>query len=291
MKGIIIRLGIIVLFAAAFGFSLSCSTTTGTDDEPDLGGEVTGNYAAYFYDAESFTGGTGVNAYIPPPGSEADATLPEFWWRTIDNYTYTSTVKNYNGERAELEVVWNIDGTMYIDRTYDSQVNPHTKPLAMIAYVRGEFVFDGGEWVLDKISPINYETTGNEQTVEIVSVRVQSDNFDRTYTDPDEMLELEDLPLFQEGDEVTVTVTTTNSSTEEWEPPTFGFIHHDEERDDTTYQGDGVFVKEYTIGANEGVHHGAADIIHAGTLQNETTDDYNSHVWSIPYHVGTIPTN
>ncbi len=291
MKGIILKFGIIVLFAAVFGLTLSCSTSTGSNDDSDIGGKVTGTYGAYFYDSESFTGGSRGGVYVLPPDSEADATLPEHWWRTIDEYASTITITDYNGERAEVTVQWDIEGTMYIDRDFDQQVNPHTKPLSMSAYVKGEFIYDGEDWVLNRISPINYVTTGNDQTVEIVSVRVQSNNFDRTYTDPDEMLDLEDLPLFQEGDEVTVTITSTNSSTEEWDPPTFGFVHHDRMRDNATYEGEGVFVKEYVIGANEGVHHGAADIIDAGTLQNETNDDYNSHVWSIPYHVGSIPTN
>ncbi|MCP4231543.1 MAG: hypothetical protein GY771_15540 [bacterium] len=290
MKGLLLRTALIVVIAAAFALSLSCTDTT-TPGEPDLGGDVTGTYADYFYDTEAFTGGqnnNGKDGFVPGP--EDTATLPIWWWRTIDDYTCTTTITNYNGEKAEVSVEWDINGTMYIDRSDDNQLNPGTKPLAMVAFVRGEFILVGDEWVLDRISPLNYKTTGNEQTVDIVSVRVQSNNFDRTYTDPEEMLKLEDLPLFQEGDEVTVTVTTTNSSDEDWEPPSFAFIHHDKRRNNTTYEGDGVFVKKYIIRSSEGVHHGAADIIHAGTLQNETTDDYNSSVWAIPYHVGSIPT-
>jgi hypothetical protein len=288
MKGLLCKLALVAVLALTSGFVTSCTDTT-TPGEPDLGGEVTGTYADYFYDSESFTGG-GTKGYAPPPGPDADATLPEFWWRTIDNYTYTTTITNYNGEKAVVTVEWDIDGTMYVDRDFDYQVNPETKPFSMLADVRGEFVLQGNDWVLTKISPINYVTTGNEQTVEIISVRVQGETFDRTYTDPDEMLELGDLPLFQEGEEVTITVTTTNSSEDDWEPPTFAFIHHDRMRDNMEYQGDGVFTIDYTIGSSEGVHHGAADIIHAGTLQNETEDDYNSHVWSIPYHIGSVPT-
>ena len=290
MKGLLFRTVLIAAMAFAFGLTMSCTNTT-TPNEPDLGGKVTGKYAAYFYDSESFTGGQGNGGKRGfAPGPEDTATLPVWWWRTIDNYTSTTTITNYDGEYAEVSVEWDIDGTMYIDRTDDQQLNPDHKPLAMTAYVRGEFILVGDEWVLDRISPLNYETTGNEQTVGIVSVRVKGDTFDRTYTDPEEMLRLEDLPLFQEGEHVTVTATTTNSSDEDWEPPSFAFIHHDRVRDNTTYEGDGVFTKEYIIGASEGVHHGAADIIPAGTLQNETTDDYNSNVWAIPYHVGSIPT-
>lgn len=104
------------------------------------------------------------------------------------------------------------------------------------------------------------------------------------------MIPLDELPHFQPGDEVTVTVTATNES-DDWTPECFAFIHHDRQRDPMTYDGETeTYVKTYTIGTEERVHHGCADVLDARMLMTESGDDYNGSAWAMAYYAGDVPT-
>ena len=50
-------------------------------------------------------------------------------------------------------------------------------------------------------------------------------------------------------------------------------------------EGNRTFTGEYNVTAEPGVRHGGVSAIDAGTLQNETEDDYNADGWSLPFEV------
>jgi hypothetical protein len=271
---------------------VGCETSTGpSDDEGDIKGDVGpgGKYSAYFYPSDFGAGGQG-SPPGAPGGPEEDATLPEGWYRDPNvSITWDAWVHFSDANNADVLVYWYIKGTMYVDRDFDWEWEPGSKSFDLTCTKEGKFVKQNGEWVLTHITPGEFRLTEGGQTVEIESVKIESTNFNRTYTDPQEMIPLSELPHFQPGDEVTVTVTATNDS-DDWTPECFAYIHHDKERDPMDNTDTEMYVKKYTIGNDERVHHGCADVLDAQTLMTESGDDYNGSAWAIPYYVGDVPT-
>jgi hypothetical protein len=271
---------------------VGCETSTGpSGDEGDIRNGIGegGEYYAYFYPSDFGVGGQG-----SPPGMlggpEDEATPPVGWFRAFTYGAPEVWVHFPDPMNAEVLVHYYFTGTMYVDRIHDGIWNPGSKEFALTFIKEGRFVKQNDEWVLTHITPGEFRLTEGDQTVEIETVKIESTNFNRTYADPTEMIPLEDLPHFQPGDEVTVTVTATNES-DDWTPECFAYIHHDKERDPMTYDGETeTYIKTYTIGNEERVHHGCADVLDAQTLMTESGDDYNGSAWAIPYYVGNVPT-
>jgi len=285
---------LVVVVSAAALLLAACETGTGpSNDEEDIKGVVGpgGKYNGYFSPSDFGSGDQG-----SPPGSlgglDDAATPPVGWYRAFTYGAPEIWVHFSDPTNADVLVNYYLQGTMYVDRTQDGIWNPGAKEFALTYIKGGRFVKQGDEWVLTHITPGEFRLTNEEdQTVEIVSVKIESTGFSRTYTDPEEMIPLGDLSHFQPGDEVTVTVTATNSSTAGWVPECFAYIHHDKLRDPMTYDSDTeTFVKEYTIGNDERVHHGCVDVLDAQTLMTESGDDYNGSAWAMPYLVGNVPT-
>lgn len=283
-------------FLSVIGLSIvallfvGCETSTGpSNDEGDIRNGVGGKYAAYFNPLGDFeTGDEG-----SPPGTlggpEDEATPPEGWYRSVIDAEWEAWVHFSDATHADVKVEWYIQGIMYVDRLFDWEWHPGSKEFNLTLIKEGEFEKQGDEWVLTHITPGEFRLTGGNQTVEIESVKIESTNFNRTYTDPSEMIPLDELPRFQPGDEVTITVTATNQS-DDWTPECFAYIHHDKQRDPMTNTETETYVKKYTIGSEERVHHGCADVLDAQTLMTESGDDYNGSAWAIPYYVGNVPT-
>jgi hypothetical protein len=286
-RAFLIIIGVIVTASLFVG----CETSTGpSDDEGDIEGSVgpDGKYNAYFSPLDFGSG----DQYSPPGtlgGPEDEATPPVFWYRAPTYGTPEVWVHFPDPSNAEVLVNYYIKGTMYVDRTQDGTFNPGEKDFDLTFIKEGRFIKQNDEWVLTHITPGEFRLTEGDQTVEIESVKIESTNFNRTYTDPQEMIPLGELPHFQPGDEVTVTVTATNQS-DKWTPECFAYIHHDWWREPMTNTEAETYVKKYTIGSEERVHHGCADVLDAQTLMTESGDDYNGSAWAMPYLVGNVPT-
>lgn len=270
---------------------VGCETSTGpSDDEGDIEGSIRegGKYNAYFSPLDFGPGGQD-----SPPGTlggpEDEATPPVGWFRVFDYGQPEVWVHFPDPLNAEVLVHYYAVGTMRVDRTWDGTWNPGTKDFSVTFIKEGRFVKQNGEWVLTHITPGEFRLTEGDQTVEIESVKIESTDFNRTYTDPTEMIPLGELPHFQPGDEVTVTVTATNES-DKWTPECFAYIHHDRQREPMTNTEAETYIMTYTIGNEERVHHGCADVLDAQTLMTESGDDYNGSAWAMPYLVGNVPT-
>ncbi len=278
--------------ALAGALWLACSDSTGPSDDEDVRELVNGRYAAYFNDDEAYGGGRppGGDGSLPGLGRDEEATLPVHWWRTV---TYAKRTVYVTVEapyvQADVMVKDDIRGLMYIDRSPNKILDPGTKPFAVerTRYGRFERASSDDPWELKAISPASYSVQEQgRQTITVTSVRVVTGaGYDRTFEDTAELIPLDELPKVWLGETVTVTVKTKNTSGEGWVPKSFCFLHHDWNRyymfpgEKQTFEG------EYRITATSGVRHGGVSAIDAGTLQNETEDDYNADGWSLPFEV------
>jgi hypothetical protein len=271
---------------------LACSSTTGpSDDDENVRNLVNDKYKAYFDDSSAYGGGKPGDGLVPGGGSrDAAATLPIHWWRSL---TYAKRTIYITIEApfttAGVIVEDELKGVMYVDRTDNKTLDPGSKPFHVIRTRHATFerATTDDPWELTAISPADYavEEEGR-QTVTITSVRLVTEGgYDRTFTSMEEPIPLDELPRVSHGEKVSVTVKAENTSTEGWVPKSFGFLHHDWQRHNMTDKGNRTYEGEYNITAEPGVRHGGVSVIDAGTLQNETEDDYNADGWSLPFEV------
>jgi hypothetical protein len=281
--------GILPALAALALFS--CNSASEPSDEENLRAKIDGEYAAYFNDGTTMSGGNNGGGFDLGTGGgrDATATLPVAWWRELDYSKRTISVTvSAPYTQADVFVKDDIKGDLRVDRSNDRVLNPGSKAIAVYRerYATFERPDTDSPWILTAISPARYSLQVNgRQTVVVTSLRVQSDGgFDRTYNNWKELIPLAELPHFETGEKVTVTAKAHNTSSSGWTPVSFAFLHHPVYvRDNMTDQGNEAYVKEYTIGDDTGVHHAGVDVMDAGTLQNENADDYNGAAWGLPY--------
>ena len=286
------RRGWLIIALAATGFAfgsfLTCQGTTEPSDQESIEGLINGEYAAYFNDGETMGGGGEEGG--AGPGDGGTATLPVGWYRALTYFQRHVTVAVTSPyTKADVYVKDDVRGTMYIDRSQNGAWDPGSKPFAVWRerYATFERANADSPWYLSAIGIANYNCQDPaKQTVNLTSVRVvSSDGFDKTYADPKTPIPLDELPDFGAGVSLTVTAVASNVSTAGWTPVSFGFMHHDLVRENMTDKGNQTYEKSYTVGTRVGVHHGGVDILDAGTLQNQTEDDYNGNAWGLPYHI------
>lgn len=272
---------------------LACSSTTGpSDDDENVRNLINDKYKAYFDDSSAYGGGKpGDGGLVPGGGSrDAAATLPIHWWRSL---TYAKRTIYITIEApfttAGVIVEDELKGVMYVDRTDNKILDPGSKPFHVMRTRHATFerATTDEPWELKAISPAVYAVAEQgRQTVTITSVRLVTEGgYDRTFTSMEEPIPLDELPRVSHGEKVSVTVRAENTSTEGWVPKSFGFLHHDWQRHNMTDKGNRTYEGGYSITAEPGVRHGGVSVIDAGTLQNETEDDYNADGWSLPFEV------
>jgi len=271
---------------------LACSNSTEpSNNDEDVRNLVDGKYKAYFDDGPAYGGGKpGGDGYVAgPAGRDGEATLPIHWWRSLTyakRTIYVTVEAPYT--TAGVIVEDDLKGIMYIDRSDNKTLDPGSKPFEVtrIRHATFERPTTDDPWELTAISPAVYSVAGEGQTVTITSVRLVTEGgYDRTFTDMEEQIPLEELPRVSHGEKVSVAVKAENTSGEGWVPVSFAFLHHDWQRFNMADDGKQTYTGEYSITAEPGIRHGGASVIDAGTLQNETEDDYNADGWSLPFEV------
>lgn len=229
----------------------------------------------------------------------ASATLPVAWFRKKEGGPTKTITVSENNNTATVTISTNWHGKLYVDRTRDGKRNPGTKPIADTGVKKAYFEKIYGIWTLKKVSCVDHDLTDKtKQTVEIVQVEAKTPDKNYVITDPGNLMSLDsELPTFSVGTQVTVIATVTNTS-QAWTPPVFVYVHHgmpwshnrqlmyDDGTNGDEVAADGKYTRIYTIGAGDKVYRSAfIDVLDSGCLQNETTDDYNSTAWRIPYKV------
>lgn len=151
-------------------------------------------------------------------------------------------------------------------------------------------------WHLVGISPVEFRLAREDaQTVEITDVVVSVDGTLLAHvTDPGEVLRLGDgIGALAGGESALVEVRVENFDAEGAPRPSRVFLHHRGHRmamfDDGTHgdwvPDDGVFANMLRVPERRGVHHFAVDVIDAEVFADETTPNYNSTMWGLPYLV------
>ncbi|UCH78941.1 MAG: hypothetical protein JSU81_03040 [Candidatus Coatesbacteria bacterium] len=283
----------VAALAGVFWLGCQSSTEPGPGDEEKVRNLIDNEYKAYFDDSSA-------NGGRKPEGGDflselvlsmdGKATLPIAWYRALTFAKRTYWIKiEAPFTTAEVIVEDDLQGLMYIDRSDNKIFDPGSKPFAVTRkrYATFERETTDHPWELTAISPAVYSVQGaGRQTVTITSVRLVTENgYDRTFTDMAEPIPLTELPQVKYGEKITVTVEAENTSGAGWAPKTFCFLHHDWHRWNMNREGSRTFTGEYSITAEPGVRHGGVSAIDAGTLQNETKDDYNADGWSLPFEV------
>lgn len=274
------------------GLGCQSSTEPGAGDEEQVRNLINDKYKAYFDDSSANGGGKPKDDFPGEPvfSMDGEATLPVSWYRSLTYAKRTYWVKiEAPYTTAEVIVEDDLQGLMYIDRSDNKIFDPGNKPFAITRkrYATFERETTDHPWELTAISPASYTVQEEgRQTVTITSVRVVTGGgYDRTFTDMAEPIPLTELPQVEYGEKVTVTVKAKNTSGAGWVPKTFCFLHHDWKRHYMLPGEKQTFEGEYGITAEPGVRHGGVSAIDAGTLQDETEDNYNADGWSLPFEV------
>lgn len=130
-------------------------------------------------------------------------------------------------------------------------------------------------WRLAGTSAVDVHTQGGVTAVQ--SVRIQATHLDTTITDPLELHRLRRVLFVPEGDQVTLTVTTANSS------DVVLFYGHDQRRRFIN-NGDGTFTFTFTAGRFIGLRNFGVDALSHGTLFDDAAA-YDSNAWIFPFVV------
>ena len=135
-------------------------------------------------------------------------------------------------------------------------------------------------WKLVALSGIELESPG--ATVALNSVRVQSGDVDRTFTNVTDLTRVADLMRFERGAEVTLTVDTGDA--------TDAVFLHVRRQHRTAFESndDGTFSASFIANTRPGARHFAVDVLSNGTLYDDT-EAYDNVTWGIPYVVERLP--
>lgn len=177
---------------------------------------------------------------------------------------------------------------------FDTTGNPipvWRKPFSDEAVRRVYLTKDGSGWHIRRVTALEIRTLGASYILCIDSLRAFATSGEMfVLSDPDSLLDKDDLPTFLPNDTVTVTawVSTTRDSC-------WAFLHHG--RNQWPYHWRSPFLRltglqferRWFIGDEDfdrpEVRASAVDIIGWGTLWADTTQPYVSAAWGIPYVV------
>lgn len=274
----------ITLMAAAF--IMSACNENKSDDRSDIEALINGTYAAYF-DSDGTTGDTEPGNSIQNMPNAA-ATQPAAWWRTGSLASRIITIDFPSEDYATAEVDDTIEGILYVDRTFDGQLNPNMRDIACKRTKYASFSKTGNTWVLTGLSLGRwYMENETDQKVKVTSMRVVGPGYDKTFYGTTSIIDLDEWPRFNAGDTVTVTMVTTNTSGSGYSPVTFGYLHHPVyNRDVMTESPTNTFQGSCSVvGYWWGWGFLGADAVDSQMLQTETGPDYNWDVWTIPYKI------
>ncbi len=290
------------------------STSSGSSDSTDeeiIRGAVDGAYFALFSTGvvEDGTGETAAGVVTPPVYEVAaeDDPIPP-WFRRVRVISRDISV-HIEGDTADVSVTTNIEGDFLTDADGDGEFGGKEIRATGIRYAtfRRDYGLPGRHWRLSAVSPLEINLQDSEKrTISVRSVKAYVDGELRWEVhDPATMFSVpSELPRFAPGEEVVVTADIENLDSDGSERGSYVYLHyttHEHRRwmanhgsrrlmyDDGTHgdekAGDGIFTGTYTIGDAAGYHHAAVDVLDKEMFDDETTQNYNSTAWAMPYAV------
>lgn len=276
-------IGLMVILACGV-FLFSCNQNKASDDRAEIEALINGTYAALFSGGD--IAGEDEPGGNSPNGIEATATQPQHWWRTVSSWNRVITTDFPSDGVADVTVEDTVNGILYVDRSFDGQLNPGQRTWVNRHVKYATFEKTGENWLLTGISMGEWKMNDpGVQYVNVVSIQIEGPGFDRTYTDPSEVIPLTELPHFDVTSIVDVTMVTTNSSSSSYTPKTFGYLHHPIWiREPMEESPTNTFSHSFTvIGTDWRLL--AGDAMDSATLQTENGSDYNWNGWVLPFKV------
>jgi hypothetical protein len=137
----------------------------------------------------------------------------------------------------------------------------------------------GDRWRVAAVSGV--KVTSRDATSEIASVHVEAGALDTTITEPLAFFHLRRILRFDEGAEVTLTVTTTKSDD-------VVLLYRSGHREKMTNHGDNTYTATFPAGDLEGWRHFGVNALSHGTLYDDELS-YDSKAWILPYVIDSTP--
>ncbi len=307
-------------FTLLFVFVLGCgtgsdSTSSGSadSDEDIIKGAVDDTYYALFStgvfeddaDANQVSGAVSV---LSNEGTVEDNDSIPPWFRRVRRTSRDISV-HIEGGTADVSVTTSIEGDFMIDTDGDHEFGSKEIRDRAVRYATFErdYALPGRQWRLIEISPVEINIQDKEnRTISIKSIKAYVESELRWEVDDSAtMFKVpSELPYFTPGEVVVVTAEIENLNDDNSERESYVYLHYTTRvhrrgsanhgsrqlmYDDGTHgdenPGDGIFTGTYTIGDAAGYHHAAIDVLDKEMFDDETTQNYNSAAWAIPYLV------
>jgi hypothetical protein len=226
-----------------------------------------------------------------------------FWWRVINSVTRTLNISIYPEDSTHLypyayvTVTSTLAGSLHIIGKDSLNYKIHlVKPLTEQAVKIAYFVKKGANedpyrgWSLEGVSGVvSHSIPDNSR--QIVQVHLISPGKDLLFTEDDitEITLRDSILTFQEGDSVTLTVTTGDASDSVYLHTHKPFSGRWPFRQAFTNNGDGTFTGTWVVCPLDSLcdctyRHAAIDVIKHASL--DTVDGpYDSRIWGVLYRV------
>ena len=295
--------------AGAPGTPASPQTAAAVSNVLDQSGWTATDFGAVGATSEFQNAG---ESFAPPLYRSATAavSVPEFWGRLRGEPVLKTRTVTQKGDTAWASIRVDYNGAFLVDLTPgDNKLDVTSKPLveSMVQQARFELSAPGerGErhWVMVGITPQQYVATDPaNQTVKITEVLVTVNGAVKIdVTDPSALEKLAemtaaktsgDLPLFNRGDTVKVTVKVANTTGTNNTPPTFAFLssfHADPNglgwrRMAMVDNGDNSYSLRW-VAQQRGRERIIVEALDTQGFVTPTGDDYRANVWAVPYQI------
>lgn len=251
--------------------------------------------------------------YDPSENDCINDTIP-LWFRRVHKTSRDIQIHIEDGI-ANVAINTEIEGNFMIDIDYDHLFGEKAIQDIAVRYA----VFEknpidkispsGKRWKLVSISPVQIQLQDEEKrTISILEVKAAVDSETRLLlNDATKMFAVpSELSHFSPEEEVVLTAKIENLNDDETEGDSLVYLHHSQRlrrpgmgnhkcRRHLLYDdgvnggdeiaGDNIFTGTFIIPDITGYHRAAIDVLDAEMFEDETTQNYNSMAWAMPYIV------
>ena len=145
--------------------------------------------------------------------------------------------------------------------------------------IRPKIDLEADRWRVAAVSGV--KVTSPMATSEIASVHVESGAIDTVITEPLAFFNLRKILRFDDGADVTLTVTTSRSDD-------VVLLYRSGHREKMANNGDNTYTATFPAGDLEGWRHFGVNALSHGTLYDDEAP-YDSKAWILPYVVASTP--
>ncbi|MDY6934816.1 MAG: hypothetical protein SVZ03_11445 [Spirochaetota bacterium] len=310
---------IISISALVFITLLGCREDSANDyiiipdnatEEDSIKEDIDNEYSSLFLTESDEDGEDGEEDYLTE--EEINDDFMPFWYRRCHRESRDITIHIEDGI-ADVTLITGLEGYFMIDVDGDRRCGKKEIQDTAVRYA----VFERntidekkngkGHWKLKELSPLEIQLQNEEKrTILILKVTALVDGETRFMVDDSAMMfgVPSELPHFSPGEVVKLTAKIENTNEDGSERESYVYLHHsrrvlqpgmekhrrrrhlifdDGENGGDEVAGDNIFTGTYTIRNAAGFHHVGVDVLDAEMFEDETTQNYNSMAWVIPY--------